>query len=208
MNNQKIKYLLSLFLVVFFVEHASAQRRSIGLTGISYNMSFTTQDTREIIDKFSWRGFGLEYKKFLTPQITIGFTTGWTIFDEKRSDLIELENGAISGTQLRFLNSFPMLLNLHYYLGKIRPGMNPYFGLSLGTYYIIQRLEIGVIKIEKDNWHYALTPEAGLSIPAGSVFIIIGVKYNYVFQAGESIKIDTKDIQYMSLHLGVSIPAW
>jgi len=86
--------------------------------------------------------------------------------------------------------------------------MRPYFGLGIGTYYILQRLEIGVIKIEKDNGHFALTPEVGLLIPAESVFIIMAVKYNYAFQAGESIKADTKDIQYMSLHLGVMVPAW
>jgi hypothetical protein len=171
-------------------------------------MGFTTQETQDFIKEFSWRGFGLEYKKFLNMRISLGFCTGWNIFDEKRADPLILENGTISGTQIRFINAFPLLVTSHLHFGKPRSGFRPYIGLGAGTYYIIQRLEIGVMMLEEDNWHFGLMPEVGVLIPTESLFVIISAKYNYAFAAGKSIGKDPIDISYVSLNVGVSVPAF
>jgi hypothetical protein len=54
-----MKYALSLILTIILTTCASAQRRPIGLVGINYSTGFTTQDTRNFIKEFSWRGLGL-----------------------------------------------------------------------------------------------------------------------------------------------------
>lgn len=203
-----MKYAVSLLLTIILITNASAQRRPIGLAGINYSTGFTTQDTRNFIKEFSWRGLGLEYKKFLNMRISLGFSTGWNIFDEKRTDPLILENGTISGTQLRFINAFPLLVTSHLHFGKPRSGFRPYLGLGAGAYYIIQRLEIGVMMLEVDNWHFGLMPELGVLIPTESVFLIISAKYNYAFAGSKSIGKDAIDISYVSLHVGVSVPAF
>jgi outer membrane protein W len=96
----------------------------------------------------------------------------------------------------------------HLHFGKPRSGLRPYIGLGAGAYYIKQRLEIGVMMLEVDNWHFGLMPEVGVLIPTESVIFIIRAKYNYAFSAGKSIGKDAIDISYVSLNVGVSVPAF
>jgi outer membrane protein W len=203
-----MKYALAFLLSVVIICDAFAQGRPIGVAGINYSMGLTTQETNDFINEFSWRGFGLEYKKFLNMRLSLGFNTGWNIFTEKRTDPIILENGTIRGTQIRFINSFPILVTAHLHFRKPRSGFRPFVGLGIGTYYILQRLEIGVIKLEEDNWHFGLTPELGILIPTKSVFIIISAKYNYAFAASKSIQKEPIDITYLSLNISVLLPVF
>jgi hypothetical protein len=180
-----------------------------GLAGIHYSTGFTLGDTKNFIDEYSWRGFNLEYKKFLSQNIIAGFTTGWNIFDEKRDkDTIILESGAITGTQIRYFNAFPVMASFEYYLGNKRSNIRPYLGVNVGTYYIIQRLEVGVFQVEEDNWHFGLAPVVGILIPTDYIFLQLSARYNYAAEAGESIGKEAWDFSYMTFNIGISVPTW
>ena len=100
--------------------------------------------------------------------ITLGLSFGWNIFDEKSYEPIDLDYGAasgtITGTQVRTINSFPILVGFDHYFGK-QNDMRTFIGVNTGVYYILQRLNIGVYQIDNDNWHFGLAPEGGVVMP-------------------------------------------
>ena len=184
------------------------------MSGLSYNMGMTTGDTRDFVQDYSWRGFGFEVRSFRGDNFSVGGSFSWNIFDEKTGELIQLQKarGAVSGTQIRYINSFPLMLNAHYYFGDPSSRVQPYVGLNVGTYYITQRLEIGVLALEENNWHFGLAPEIGLMFPtySGSIFFI-NARYNYAFKAGQTVGgNEGSDWQYWGFNVGVafSYNAW
>jgi len=137
-----MKWLYSSILILIITASVSAQ----SLGSITYNMSFGTDNLSNYIDKPSFKGFGIEGRWFTTRNISLGLSFAWTVFDQRVSDPIQVVNegvsGTISGTQIRVVNSFPMLATAHYYIGKKRDQFRLYFGTGVGMYYILQRLEI------------------------------------------------------------------
>jgi opacity protein-like surface antigen len=180
------------------------------MSGISYNMGLPTSMTRNFIQNYSWRGFGFEVRDFRGDNLSVGGSFSWNIFAEKTDKVIYLENGAASGTQVRSLNVFPLMLNGHYYFGT-SDALRPYLGLNVGTYYIRQRLEIGVIAPEDSHWHFGLAPEFGVMLPtySGTIFFL-NARYNYAFKAGKDLKGEGKDWAYWGFNVGLSFSynAW
>jgi hypothetical protein len=204
-----MKYILTFTFVMVFTLSGFAQQI---FSGLSYNMGLTTGDTRDFVKDYSWRGFGFEIRNYKGNNVSFGASLSWNIFDEKTSELIRLEDGAISGTQIRTFNAFPLMLNAHYYVGNNFDAIRPYFGLNVGTYYITQRLEIGILAFEENNWHFGLAPEFGIVFPSysGSTFFI-NARYNYAFKAGKSIGGNEGwDFKYWGFNVGVafSYNAW
>ena len=116
-------------LLVLATTPAHAQE---ALTRITYDISFPFSDTKTFVDQTpSWRGATFEMRRFITPNISIGGSAGWHTLDHETSELITIRdaqvdvvdgdpitlNGDISGTQFRFLNSFPLMFQTHYHLG-------------------------------------------------------------------------------------------
>lgn len=174
--------------------------------GITYNMSATsslpgTSDADgDFVEDFSFRGIGLEAR--YVPQrggsLSYGFSASWNVLTEKTDEVVNLPGGDLSGTQLRYVNAIPLLLNLHTYLGSAG-GIRPYLGLNAGTWYIERRADVSVVSIEDDNWHLGWAPEIGFVIPMGSpeVGLIANARYNWAFSAGGS-----GDQTYWGFNLG------
>ena len=103
-----------------------------------------------------------------------------------------------------------MMATGHFYIGKKRETLRLYFGTGVGTYYIKQRLEIGLVAFESDNWHFGLAPEAGVLIKLSrDATMIFDVKYNYAFSAGENIGGSSdNDIQYWGFNIGFAWQSW
>jgi len=183
-----MKWLYSSILILIITASVSAQ----SLGSITYNMSFPTSKLSDFIDKTSFKGFGMEGRWFSNKNISFGLSFAWTVYDQRVSDLIQIVqdgiNGTVSGTQVRVVNSLPILATAHYYVGKRRDQFRFYFGTGAGMYYIKQRLEIGLVAFESDNWHFGLAPEAGVLISLDRDFtMIFNTKYNYAFSAGEPL---------------------
>ena len=101
-----------------------------GLAGVQYSMGSTMGDTKNFVSDLSWTGFAVEYDKFISRNLTIGFLTGWNAFDElQRGSTIELEGSTLTGTQIRYFSSFPVLANFSYFFGHKKSTRN--FSLML-----------------------------------------------------------------------------
>ena len=183
----KLKYIITLLFL--FTVSSFAQEF---ITDITWNMAFQNSKLKEYISDNSFKGVGLEGRRFLEKNISVGLKFGWNIFDQRVDKPIEIDGenygGTISGTQVRHINSFPLMANIHYYYGK-RRNFRLFAGLNTGMYYIVQRLDLGVWRLESSNWHFGLAPEVGFLIPFGggdSQLIVTG-RYNYAFDAGTSL---------------------
>ena len=206
-----MKVMKLLMLTLLLAATAYAQRGVF--TGITWNIGFPTEETAQYIDATSYRGFGIDIRSFSSPDVSFGGNFSWNIFDELlRNKTALLESGAITGTQVRYINSMPLLLNVSYYPGEKRRGeLRLVLGLNAGTYYIRQRLDIGVVSLENSNWHLGVAPEAGLWFPIGrETFLIAMVRYNYAFDSGTWLGGDpNNDYSYWGLNIGIgSIQGW
>src|SRR5262245_53987317 len=154
----------------------------------TYQISFPLGDTKDAINEVSYRGFGLDFRKTISPGTTAGLLFGWNVFYERTHETTQLAQGwgdhsgppgAVTGTQDRTLNVFPIMAGVHRYLGQ-RGRALPYAGVSAGGYIFLQRLGIGVSVIDNDRWDWGIAPEAGVVVPLerGSVLVVNG-RYNY-----------------------------
>jgi outer membrane protein W len=176
---------------------------------VSYSMGLGTGNTGDFISDYSFKGFQFEGRSFTNRNWTFGGTFGWNIFDEQINELVHLENGEavsdVQGTQVRYVNSFPIMANGHYYFFKRKDPVRPFIGMNVGLYYISQRFQMGIYEVNESNWHFGFAPEVGFLIPVGSVAIIANAKYNYALSAGQPLGRGTDNSQsYISVNIGLA----
>lgn len=200
----------SLALILVFSGEAKAQDWWWGITyQMSASSSLPTNSDSDVnfIEDYSFRGFGIDarYVASRDAKYSIGFNVGWNVLNEKNDfgserNTISLGNADVTGTQLRYLNSVPLMANASYYFGS-RGGIRPYVGLNAGTYYIERRVDIGVVGIVADNWHFGWAPEVGLVVPLGrpEVALLTTIRYNWAFSAG-----GTGDQKYWGFNIGIA----
>ncbi len=152
--------------------------------GITYNTALSTGETADFIDNYSWGALGLEWKKMKTDNLSFGLNLSWQIFSQKVEHgavKIEESNVTIAGTQLRYLNYFPMTVTSSYHFnpeGKVIP----FVGLGAGAYRVLQRFDISGFVYDQDTWNFGFYPEVGLMIPTGgSADFFVNSKYHYLF---------------------------
>jgi hypothetical protein len=184
----KIKYITALLVFISFTSFAQEL-----LTNVTWNIGIPVSKMNQYTTDVTYRGFTISGRRFLDKYNSVGFMTGWNIFDEKSYDPIDLaggENGSgtVSGTQVRSINSFPLLVGIHHHYGK-KEDMRVFIGLNTGMYYILQRLDMGVYRIDNDNWHFGMAPEAGIIIPfdGENSGFYLGARYNYAFDSGTAL---------------------
>jgi hypothetical protein len=171
------------------------------MTTLTYNIAAPAGETKSFIEAPSYLGIGFDGRKFILPFMTVGFYTGWQVFYEQTTAPLELEQGTISGKQFRYINTFPVMLNAHIWLGG-EDCFRPYFGINAGAYFNWSRLTLGVLMKETKNWQLGVAPEVGFTMPVGDVHLNLGMKYNYVLPPGESFKDDPDPLQYVSFQIG------
>lgn len=181
-----------LLILMFTVMICNAQR---SYWSFNYHMSFGVADQAEFIEKASFRGWGIEGRGFINQNLSFGGATSWEVFNQIYRDLdptpvstgITNVDGHVSGVQYRYINTIPILVNSHYYLGK-KYEVRPYFGLSLGTAFTDHRTEIGLTAIEAQGWGFVVQPEVGASIPFGlsGAGLNVSGRFRYTTRAGDT----------------------
>jgi hypothetical protein len=161
------------------------------------------------VNETSWIGFGFDGRWFVSPDrpLAVGLALGWHVFDEETDETIVLENGALSGHQHRYINSFPIMLTGHFYFGQ-DDQLWAFIGGGIGTYAIIQRFEVGVFAFEETSWHFALSPEIGFQAPLQDLDLFVSARYNYAFEAGESLNGEAQDYSYWGINVGLAYRGW
>lgn len=193
-------------LIIIAVLMSTASFAQQSFWSFNYEMSFAAGEQVDYIGDPSFRGWGIDGRGFLTQNISVGGSFSWEIFDQiyrnlpptQLTDVTDNVNGSISGVQYRFINTLPILVNSHFYLGS-NGAMRPYFGLGIGTAYVEQRTDIGLISIQSNGWGFAVQPEVGVMIPfglSGSGISVAG-KFRYTTKTS-----DTIPISFFSLAVG------
>jgi len=168
------------------------------LTALQYSMGFGTGDLGDFVSQASFRGFTIDFRKLVQPNIGVGFDIGWNVFYEERAyDTYTQGTVSYSGKQYRYNNQFPMLLAADYYF---KPGeqINPFAGIGLGTMYSLRNTDMGQYTLEEDAWNFALRPEIGVMFQANpNMALAVTGKYYYGFEAG-----DLPAQSYFALNVG------
>jgi opacity protein-like surface antigen len=194
-----------LVIIAVLVSTGSFAQRSFW--SFNYPISVSMGEQKDYIDKASFRGIGIDGRGFLDSNISIGGSFSWEVFDEIKRDLppeeinVGIDNvvGEITGVQYRFINTLPIMVNGHYYLGS-DGSARPYFGLGLGTSYVEQRTDIGFVSITGKKWGFAVQPEVGVLIPFGltGAGANISGKFRYTTKT-----VDTLPISFFTLSVGL-----
>jgi hypothetical protein len=176
------------------------------MTSVTWNIGLPTGRMADLVDKASYSGFGLEFHKFLNEEVAVGGAFSWNYWSELTDQIIQIPNGAVSGTQIRYINSFPLFLNAYYYMNGRKDDFRPFIGLNVGAYYIQQRLEIGMYAFEDKTWHFGLAPEAGfLFRVSGQTCLTAAVRYNSALSSGETAFGTGKNsLAYWGINVGMA----
>lgn len=200
----KFKYIIAVIALVSCTSLAQEV-----LTSVTWNVGIPVSKLNQYTTGVSYRGFTLQARRFYGRENSIGISLGWNIFDEKSTEPINLDygqaSGTISGTQVRTVNSFPILVGFDRFFGK-QNDIRTFIGLNTGVYYILQRLNIGVYQIDNDNWHFGIAPEAGFNIPIeGESGLLVGARYNYAFDSGTALGgAENNFYSFWEINLGLS----
>jgi hypothetical protein len=175
-------------------------------TALSYQISFPSGDTKEYTGETSFRGMGLDFRKEVANATTVGLFLGWNVFYERIAETVQIETdhpGALTGTQDRFLNAFPIMLTVHRFFGK-RGGPQLIVGLNAGGFIMLQELGIGISSFENDQWVWGGAPELGVLVQVDrNAAIIISGKYNYAFTGESALGADVNH-SYWTLGIGLA----
>lgn len=202
----KIKYIIAVIAIVSCTNFAQEL-----LTNATWSIGIPVSKTNQFTTDVTYQGFTISGRRFLDKENSVGFMTGWNLFNEKSYAPIDLAgggngSGTISGTQVRSINTFPILVGIHHHFGN-KKDMRAFVGLNTGVYYILQRLDIGVYRLDNDNWHFGLAPEAGLIIPVGeeNTGLYVGARYNYAFDSGTAFGGSANNFySYYEINIGLS----
>lgn len=129
--------------------------------GATWGMSIPGGETADFIDGTHFRNFGLEGRKFVSPNTSVGLSLNWSVMNEETTEATEIPGGAVWGTQFRYINAFPLLVTAHKYFGDDE-SMMFFVGAGVGAYAVERRVEIGLFAVDADTWHFGLAPEVGL----------------------------------------------
>lgn len=164
---------------------------------IQYSMGFGGE-MNNFVSTTSFRGATFEYKKFIDPQISIGFDGGWNVFYERRPyDTYTSGTVSVTGIQYRYAYAIPLFVTTSYYF---KPGakINPFAGLGVGTLFVTRELDMGIWAVTEDGWHFGLKPEAGVLVNANpDMDFIIALRYNQGFATS-----DVKEQNYLTFNIG------
>jgi opacity protein-like surface antigen len=165
---------------------------------MTYDVAVPLSASKEYTDHFSWRGISMDGDRLLDDNLAVGFGFSWQVFVEKEVDaMIEIDGANVHGTQVRYINSIPLLARVSYY--KEMDMFEPYFTAGIGTVWQERRTDIGTWAITETAWHFALAPEVGVIIPAGPTYLTLKVKYMHGFQTQSA-----DNLSYLSFGLGVA----
>ena len=175
-------------------------------TALSYQISIPSGDTKDFTGATSFRGMGLDLRYKVDTDTRVGLFFGWNVFYERVEETAELKTdhpGAVTGTQDRYINAFPIMLSVQRFFGQTG-GTQPYAGLNLGGFIMSQTFDIGLSRVTDDQWQWGGAPELGIKIPLQyDTSLMINGKYNYAF-SGESVLGNDINNSYWVIGIGVA----
>ena len=200
MNMLRLSVILLAVTIICLIAPHQSQAQD-WYTGATYDVSIPAGDLKEFIEDPSWLGVSLTFRKQIERNVTAGLMFGWHVFSERTDETVQLGNGAATGTQDRYVNSFPIMLNAHYYLGE-RGNIRPYVGLNAGGLIVLRRYAIGIISFDDDSWEWGVTPEIGAVVPLNrDTALLLQGRFTYSF-TGEDLAGSDMKLAYYGISVG------
>ncbi|AZQ61944.1 hypothetical protein EI427_06735 [Flammeovirga pectinis] len=172
------------------------------IIGLSYSMAAPMGSTSDFIGENSFRGGTFDYRHFVNPNMSIGFSVGYQRFYQSKGYTTAPtpgSDGHISGENYSYIDEFPLMATFHYYFGQ-EGGIRPYVGGGIGAAHFEYTDQIGSIGYVSKQWHFNIAPEVGVLVPLGiNTYLMSSIKYNYAAPAGG---IDAQ--QYCSFNIGIA----
>jgi len=175
------------YIVLFIAFVSGLTLNAQSLWNVTYDMSVSLGETKDFIEATSFRGFGIDGRKFINDDITIGGSYSWNVFYENEVNKTVTEgNTTITANEYDYGNYMPMMFTAHKYFGE-GGGVRPFIGTGIGTIWKEEEKIVGSFTTIDDNaWQFGLTPEVGVFIPiSNGAIIFLNAKYTYGFQTGE-----------------------
>jgi opacity protein-like surface antigen len=194
----KKKYIFILAIMIASVSGIKAQTE---LTSFQYSMGFTNGDFKDFIERTSYRGVSFDYRKLLNDaHVGVGMDISWNVFDEKMNYASYTDGtSTLSGVQFRYVGALPILAMADYYF---KPGedLNPFIGVGVGTVYTHNDVDMGLYVAQRDAWHFAVKPEAGLILKVNpEMGIMLVAKYFNAFSTD-----DVAARNYLTVNVGLA----
>lgn len=160
--------------------------------------------TNDFLDKTSFNGVKLEYRRLLNTNIAWGVSSGWNSYRQKvDQQLYEAPDGsrAVYTDMIRRVHELPITLNGYYFLDQTAD-IKPYAGLGLGALYSLQEAYFNVYEIDEHNWGFLVRPEIGVQY---EINYLLGVQayasYSYATNKNDSFRID--NLSHISIGVGL-----
>lgn len=168
---------------------------------LGYEVAIPT--TTDFLGETSWRGFRLDYRHMVTPNVSIGLAMSFNTFEEyfDRQTYQSIDgNTAVTSDMIRQVYTTPITATVHYYFNgnKIRP----YVGLGMGTQYSEQNAYFNIYGVSINNWGFTARPEAGiLAHFNANLSGYASVAYNYGSNQNDIFNVD--NISYIPITVGL-----
>jgi opacity protein-like surface antigen len=175
-----MKKIFAISVLVCFTHALLAQSN----TTVSYVVGFPAGHLGGFMNKTSWRGFSIDYRHTVQPNVALGMNVSWSTFYEERASATYTDgNASLYGKQFRYSNHVPIVATVTYFASP-EAGTNPFLSLGVGTMYSRRNTDMNFYTIEEDAWNFLLQPEIGVQFNVSEALAVaISGKYNYGFQS-------------------------
>lgn len=157
-----------------------------GYVTTTYNMALPLGNTKDFIEEFSPRGFGIEAGGWLNDNFSLGLEFSWNgFYQEFAYNTYEIGTLTLSGRMWRYTNVYPLMGVAKYYLSS-GSDLEAFFGAGLGTFIINKRTDFGLYTFEDKQWHFALYPEVGIIYwVSDETGLTLNARYNWAAKSGD-----------------------
>lgn len=189
-------------IIIIILLSSGMTKAQMSIFQVSWDVAIPTGELKNnYIDQTSARGFSIGGRKFIYDFFSVGGKGGWQTFNQKLTGTQKVDGTTdLTGTQFRYVNAFPLMVNAHFYLGEDE-GIRPYVGINTGVTFITQQTDIGLWTVGDNSTHFGLAPEVGVLIPIGIAGggVSLSAKYEQAFKSNNAADIH---YQYFSVSLG------
>ena len=188
----KNKFIPIILLAALSFNTVKAQSYIKNMLAFSWQTATPASNT-DFLSSTSYTGFKIEYRYFIKKNFSVGAFVDWNSNSEyfptatyQNKD----QTQAVTTDMYRFIYTFPMGLNGHYYFdgGKL---LRPFLGLSLGAQYSEQSMFYNIYESTNENWGFLARPELGVIITPfsnHSIALLAGTSYAYATNKNDDLK--------------------
>lgn len=190
-------------LIAFSVSSVSLLLAQGNEFNFSWQIATPGQGMEKLLQKTSFQGWNIEYRRALSNTITVGGSIGFNVFHEEiKQATWHFDNTAVTSQNQRYAHTVPLTVVGHF--NPLRNQGSPiqiFMGGGLGTAYVNQEVWAGSYEYRKDGWNFIVYPEVGLRyVMSDETALYFSTQYMYV----PSGNYDNNDLSYWNFKIGFS----